>query len=80
MSVLALYHARIWDDYTLNQALGMEMLRGSVLTSYESVVIELTGTRSGRCMEFTMRVHEGVWWAEEEDIVLQSKIGTTQML
>jgi hypothetical protein len=51
---LALYHAQIWDDDTLNYALGTEILRGTMLTSYESVAIELTDRRSGRCVEFRM--------------------------
>jgi hypothetical protein len=55
----------------LSQALGIELLRGTMLTSYESVVIELTGRRSGRCVEFRMRDHEGVWWVEEDDILRQ---------
>ena len=44
---LALYHACVWGDYALNSALGMELQRGTMLTSYESVVIELTGRQSG---------------------------------
>jgi hypothetical protein len=68
---LALYDAGAWDDYTLGQALDMEILKGSMLASWESVPIELTGRRSGRCVEFRMRDHEGVWWRENADIIRQ---------
>jgi hypothetical protein len=49
----------------------MEILQGTMLTSYESVVIELTGKRSGHCVEFRMRDHEGIWWCEDEDVIRQ---------
>jgi hypothetical protein len=70
---LALYHACVWGDYALNSALGMELQRGTMLTSYESVVIELTGRQSGRCVEFTMPGpgREGLWWCEEDDVLRQ---------
>jgi hypothetical protein len=73
---LALYHAGMWDDDTLNQALGEEISRGAMLTSWESVEVQPTGKISGRCVEFTMpgTGREGLWWAEDIDIVLESGI------
>jgi hypothetical protein len=54
------------DDEALNHALWAEIQRGTMLTSYESVVIEPTGRTSGRCVEFRMPQHGDagdLWWA-----------------
>jgi hypothetical protein len=71
-SYLALYYAGVWDDEALDHALIKEVQRGTMLTSWESVPVELTGKQSGRCIEFTMPKHGDagdVWWCEESDII-----------
>jgi hypothetical protein len=71
--MLALLDAGVWDEDTLSDAVGREIQRGTMLTSWESVVVELTGRHSGHCVEFRMPGpgREGLWWTCEEDVICQ---------
>jgi hypothetical protein len=46
-----------------------------MLTSWESVVVELTGKRSGHGVEFTMHDDQGqigeMWWTYSDNIIKQ---------
>jgi hypothetical protein len=71
--LLALWDAGVFDDYALAEALWGEIMKGARFSTWESAVVEPTGKRSGRCIEFQIPKlgSERLWWASETDILCQ---------
>jgi hypothetical protein len=57
--LLAVFEAGVISKEALDQAILEEIHRGSMLTSWESVRVELTGRRQGYCVEFEMWDRKG---------------------
>ena len=73
--LLAVYDAGVIDREALDLAIVEEIHRGSMLASWESVEVDLTGRRQGHCLEFRMRDQkgyiDGLWWTISENIIRQ---------
>jgi hypothetical protein len=73
--LLAVYDAGVISREALDQAVLDEIHRGSMLASWESARVELTGRRQGHCVEFEMydrkgRI-DGKWWTIQTNIIKQ---------
>jgi hypothetical protein len=73
--LLAVYDAGVIDRDTLDLSILEEIRRGSMLSSWESVRVDLTGRRAGYLVEFRMWDRKGyiggMWCTIAENIIPQ---------